>query len=89
MDIFLPVTSVCLYSTKTCSKCQDHLKVKVKFTQYQGQGKGNQFSVYLCLFCDLCATHMVRLRLIVIRVLNMTETQNGSYLVTFFFCSST
>ena len=33
-----------MYSIKTYLKGQGYLKVKVKFTQYQGQVKGNQFS---------------------------------------------
>ena len=41
---------------------QDHLKVKVKDAQYQGQLLKNQFYVLDCkCFCDLCVTRMVRL----------------------------
>ena len=42
---YLTVTSVSFYFTKTYLEGQGCLKVKV--TQYQGQVKGNQFSVYL------------------------------------------
>ena len=38
-------------------------KVSVKVAQYQGQIKGDPFSVYCKCFCDLCVMQMVRLRL--------------------------
>ena len=51
IDIFyLPVTSVCLSTTRTYLLGQGCLKVKVKVTLYQSQMKGNQFSVYLQMF---------------------------------------
>ena len=42
-------------------KSQIHLKVKVKFTQYQCEMLKNQFYVLDCkwFFCDLCGMQMV------------------------------
>ena len=52
-----------MYFIKTYFKSQGHLKFKVKGTEYQGQMKGNKFSVCCKWLCDLCVTQMVRLRL--------------------------
>ena len=52
---------MCLYFIETYLKSQGHLKVKFKGAEYQGQMKGNQFSVYCNCFCDLHVMRMVHL----------------------------
>ena len=48
---YLTVTSVGLYSTKTYLKGQGHLKVKVKFTQYQGTKPKWPNGMKHCAYC--------------------------------------
>ena len=64
--LYLTFASVCLFSTKTCSKDEGHLKDKIKVTQCQGhikvKWKEINFLSIVCVFVIVQMVQMVHLR---------------------------